>query len=134
MVSDAKKKKAAAKKKGQAIATGKGNEAVEAIEEDLKAQLENGDANGVDGIHNDTTTDRSCTGVLGSHPQSRDIHIDSFSLLFHGHELIQDTSVQLNFGRYIPDGCNRSLDRLCNQALCLSYPLSACSVNSWAGI
>ena len=98
MVSDAKKKKAAAKKKGQAVATGKGAEAMEAIEEDLKAQLENGDANG--GVYEDTTTDRACTGVLGSHPQSRDIHIDSFSLLFHGHELIQDSTVQLNFGRY----------------------------------
>lgn len=105
MVSDAKKKKAAAKKKGQAVATGKGAEAVEAIEEELKEKLENGDANGVDGVYADTTTDRSCTGVLASHPQSRDIHVDSFSLLFHGHELIQDTSVQLNFGRCVSCPC-----------------------------
>lgn len=43
--------------------------------------------------------DRSTTGVLTSHPQSRDIHFESFSLLFHGHELLTDTRLELNYGR-----------------------------------
>ena len=43
--------------------------------------------------------ERSCTGVLASHPQSRDVHIDSFALLYHGHELLMDTRLELNFGR-----------------------------------
>jgi len=42
---------------------------------------------------------RSTTGVLASHPQSRDIQIDSFTLLYHGHELLQDTRLELNYGR-----------------------------------
>ena len=43
--------------------------------------------------------DRSTTGVLTSHPQSRDIHFESFSLLYHGHELLADTRLELNYGR-----------------------------------
>jgi ATP-binding cassette subfamily F protein 2 len=43
--------------------------------------------------------DRSTTGVLTSHPQSRDVQFESFSLLFHGHELLTDTNLELNYGR-----------------------------------
>jgi ATP-binding cassette subfamily F protein 2 len=42
---------------------------------------------------------RACTGVLGIHPRSRDVKIDNFSITFHGHELIQDTKLELNCGR-----------------------------------
>ena len=41
----------------------------------------------------------SCTGVLDSHFQSRDIHISNFSLTFHGAELLTDTKLELNYGR-----------------------------------
>jgi ATP-binding cassette subfamily F protein 2 len=55
---------------------------------------------------------RSCTGVLASHPQSRDIQIDSFTLLFHGHDLLQDSRLELNFGRRYGllglNGCGKS--------------------------
>lgn len=44
-------------------------------------------------------TGRSCTGVLASHPQSRDVHISSFTLLYHGHMLLEDANLELNFGR-----------------------------------
>jgi len=44
-------------------------------------------------------THRAATGVLVSHPQSRDIQIDSFSLSFHGVELVQSCRLELNFGR-----------------------------------
>ena len=32
---------------------------------------------------------RACTGVLGIHPQARDIKIDNFSVTFYGAELLQ---------------------------------------------
>ncbi|KAG0276690.1 hypothetical protein BGZ95_007176 [Linnemannia exigua] len=44
-------------------------------------------------------TNRSSTGVLTSQPLSRDIKIESFSLRFHGRELISNTDIDLNFGR-----------------------------------
>ncbi|KAG0047010.1 P-loop containing nucleoside triphosphate hydrolase protein [Linnemannia elongata AG-77] len=43
--------------------------------------------------------DRTSTGVLTSQPLSRDIKIESFSLRFHGRELISNTDIDLNFGR-----------------------------------
>ena len=56
--------------------------------------------------------DRATTGVLTSHPQSRDIHFEQFTLLFHGHELLQDTNLELNYGRRYgllgPNGCGKS--------------------------
>lgn len=42
---------------------------------------------------------RSCTGTLTSHPRSRDIKISTFSITFHGCELLQDTTLELNCGR-----------------------------------
>ncbi|CAI9727682.1 ATP-binding cassette sub-family F member 2-like [Octopus vulgaris] len=42
---------------------------------------------------------RSCTGVLASHPDSRDLHIDNLSITFHGAELLSDTKLELNVGR-----------------------------------
>ncbi|KAJ1847476.1 ABC transporter ATP-binding protein arb1, partial [Coemansia sp. RSA 2708] len=38
------------------------------------------------------STDRSATGVLTSNFQGRDIHIDSFTLSFHGRMLIENAS------------------------------------------
>ncbi|KAF8939461.1 P-loop containing nucleoside triphosphate hydrolase protein [Dissophora ornata] len=43
--------------------------------------------------------DRNCTGILTSQPLSRDIKIESFSLSFHGRELISNTDIDFNFGR-----------------------------------
>jgi ATP-binding cassette subfamily F protein 2 len=43
--------------------------------------------------------DRTATGVLTSQPLSRDIKIESFSLSFHGRELISNTDIDFNFGR-----------------------------------
>jgi ATP-binding cassette subfamily F protein 2 len=42
---------------------------------------------------------RSCTGVLASHPNGRDIHIHQFSLTFYGQELLVDANLELNCGR-----------------------------------
>lgn len=50
-------------------------------------------------IDQDNANARSCTGVLASHPRSRDLKIDSFSLTFHGYEMLSDTKIELNTGR-----------------------------------
>ncbi|KAI8980429.1 P-loop containing nucleoside triphosphate hydrolase protein [Pilobolus umbonatus] len=44
-------------------------------------------------------TDRTATGVYSSQERSRDIKIDSFSLNFHGRVLIDNATIELNFGR-----------------------------------
>lgn len=55
---------------------------------------------------------RSCTGVLTSQFRSRDIKIDSFSISLHGHELVTDTLLELNWGRRYgllgPNGSGKS--------------------------
>jgi ATP-binding cassette subfamily F protein 2 len=45
------------------------------------------------------STDRTATGVYTSQERSRDIKIDSYSLNFHGRILIDNASIELNFGR-----------------------------------
>ena len=42
---------------------------------------------------------RTVSAVLTSHPLSRDVHIEQFTLLFHGHELLMDAKLELNHGR-----------------------------------
>lgn len=42
---------------------------------------------------------RSCTGVLASHPNGRDVHIHQFSLTFYGQDLVVDAKLELNHGR-----------------------------------
>ncbi|KAI9227784.1 MAG: P-loop containing nucleoside triphosphate hydrolase protein [Piptocephalis tieghemiana] len=44
-------------------------------------------------------TDRTATGVLTSEERSKDIKIESFSLSFHGRVLINNATLELNFGR-----------------------------------
>ncbi|KAK2727588.1 ATP-binding cassette sub-family F member 2-like [Artemia franciscana] len=55
---------------------------------------------------------RAVTGVLGLHPKSRDIKIDNCSITFHGCELLQDTTLELNCGRRYglvgANGCGKS--------------------------
>lgn len=74
MVSDASKKKAAQKK--AAAAAKRGGKAAAASSK-ASASVENGSngdslANSVDALH---ISDRTCTGVLCSHPLSRDIRV-----------------------------------------------------------
>jgi ATP-binding cassette subfamily F protein 2 len=42
---------------------------------------------------------RIATGTLASVPHSRDVHIENFSLRLWGHELLQDSNLELNYGR-----------------------------------
>ncbi|KAI8048631.1 P-loop containing nucleoside triphosphate hydrolase protein [Syncephalis plumigaleata] len=43
--------------------------------------------------------DLTCTGVLTSEPRSRDIKIESFTMSYFGNELIQNSTIELNFNR-----------------------------------
>lgn len=55
---------------------------------------------------------RSVTGVLSSHRESRDVHIEGLSILFHGAELLTDSKLELNVGRRYGliglNGCGKS--------------------------
>eukprot|EP00002_Diphylleia_rotans_P033355 TRINITY_DN7081_c0_g2_i4.p1 TRINITY_DN7081_c0_g2~~TRINITY_DN7081_c0_g2_i4.p1 ORF type:complete len:586 (-),score=161.08 TRINITY_DN7081_c0_g2_i4:542-2299(-) len=55
---------------------------------------------------------RSSTGVLASHPLSRDIRIDNFSLGCYGRELVTEGTIELNYGRRYGligrNGCGKS--------------------------
>ncbi|CAO2186503.1 unnamed protein product [Urochloa humidicola] len=107
MVSDASKKKAAQKK--AAAAAKRGAKAPAAPSSSSKK----GPApNSIDAVAALKLSDRTCTGVLASHPLSRDIHIESLSLTFHGHDLIVDSELELNYGRRYGllglNGCGKS--------------------------
>jgi ATP-binding cassette subfamily F protein 2 len=55
---------------------------------------------------------RSCTGVVTSHALSRDIKMESFSISLHGVVLLDDTVLELNYGRRYgligANGCGKS--------------------------
>ncbi|MCJ1412789.1 ABC transporter ATP-binding protein arb1 [Ptychographa xylographoides] len=57
-------------------------------------------------------SDRVTTGVLASLAASRDVKVTSVSLVFHGKVLIQDTTLELNYGRRYgllgENGCGKS--------------------------
>ncbi|XP_071102777.1 ATP-binding cassette sub-family F member 2-like [Haliotis cracherodii] len=117
MPSDAKKKRDAKKKEAQ---RSRGKKPQENGEENgvKNGATANGASNGVsevtDGLDGlDLASKyRSCTGVLASHPDSRDVHIHNLSITFHGVELLQDTKFELNVGRRYGliglNGCGKS--------------------------
>jgi ATP-binding cassette subfamily F protein 2 len=57
-------------------------------------------------------SDRVTTGVLSSMASSRDVKITSASLVFHGKVLVNDTTLELNYGRRYgllgENGCGKS--------------------------
>ncbi|KAL6644079.1 hypothetical protein ACP70R_018845 [Stipagrostis hirtigluma subsp. patula] len=109
MVSDASKKKAAQKKAAAAAKRGGKAAAASSSSSSSAAAAAEKVANGVAALK---LSDRTCTGVLASHPLSRDIHIESLSLTFHGHDLIVDSELELNYGRRYGllglNGCGKS--------------------------
>jgi ATP-binding cassette, subfamily F, member 2 len=83
--------------------------------EDLAAQLNGARLNGNIEVPAGATTvepqdsERSAVGVLASQPESRDIKIEQFSLSFHGRLLIENATIELNYGqRYGLLGANGS--------------------------
>nr|KYP51785.1 ABC transporter F family member 1 [Cajanus cajan] len=111
MVSDASKKKAAQKKAAAAAKRG-GKAAAAAASSKTTSSSEKAADKLADGIGDIQISDRTCTGVLCSHPLSRDIRIESLSVTFHGHDLIVDTELELNYGRRYGllglNGCGKS--------------------------
>ncbi|XP_062203668.1 ABC transporter F family member 1-like [Phragmites australis] len=110
MVSDASKKKAAQKK--AAAAAKRGGKAAAASSSSSSASAATAAQKAANGVEALKLSDRTCTGVLASHPLSRDIHIESLSLTFHGHDLIVDSELELNYGRRYGllglNGCGKS--------------------------
>ncbi|ESW22149.1 hypothetical protein PHAVU_005G131600 [Phaseolus vulgaris] len=108
MVSDASKKKAAQKK--AATAAKRGGKAAAASSKTSSSEKPADRL--ADGIGEIQISDRTCTGVLCSHPLSRDIRIESLSVTFHGHDLIVDSELELNYGRRYGllglNGCGKS--------------------------
>ncbi|XP_038901006.1 ABC transporter F family member 1 [Benincasa hispida] len=112
MVSDASKKKAAQKKAAAAAKRGGKAAAAAASSKAAAAESQNGVDKLVNGVDALQLSDRTCTGVLCSHPLSRDIRIESLSVTFHGHDLIVDSELELNYGRRYGllglNGCGKS--------------------------
>ncbi|KAG2674038.1 hypothetical protein I3760_13G117300 [Carya illinoinensis] len=113
MVSDASKKKAAQKK--AAAAAKRGGKAAAASSKSaagVSSDSQNGAEKLANGFDAFAISDRTCTGVLCSHPLSRDIRIESLSVTFHGHDLIVDSELELNYGRRYGllglNGCGKS--------------------------
>jgi len=54
----------------------------------------------------------SSTGVLSSHPESRDVQLTNVSITHHGVNILEDTTIELNYGRRYgligPNGCGKS--------------------------
>ncbi|XP_061356927.1 ABC transporter F family member 1-like [Gastrolobium bilobum] len=115
MVSDASKKKAAQKKAAAAAKRGgkvPAAVAAAATAASSKTASEKAADKLANGIGDIQISDRTCTGVLCSHPLSRDIRIESLSVTFHGHDLIVDSELELNYGRRYGllglNGCGKS--------------------------
>ncbi|XP_033761748.1 ATP-binding cassette sub-family F member 2-like [Pecten maximus] len=124
MPSDAKKKRD--QKKKEAAKRGKKKPTENGVENGEDGENEpqtngvqtNGATNGVHEVTKEMmdmdlkAKHRSVTGVLASHPDSRDVHIHNLSLTFHGAELIVDTRLELNVGRRYGliglNGCGKS--------------------------
>lgn len=81
-------REAKAKAKGQKTPAEK---KAEAAPESVEKQLDMNKAN--------INVDRTATGVYTSQERSRDIKIESFSLNYHGRVLIDNATIELNFGR-----------------------------------
>jgi ATP-binding cassette subfamily F protein 2 len=75
-------------KKGKAKG---GGEAADAAPAPMSAAQALGSAVNADGI--------SAVGVLASHPLSRDVKIEQFGLIFHGTPLLNEATLELNYGR-----------------------------------
>jgi len=116
MPSDAKKKREAKKK--AAAKSSKPKKPTEETNGETNGVHENGATNGVAHLTEElaeldlAAEHRACTGTLASHPDSRDVHIDSLSITFHGAELLKDTRLELNCGRRYGllglNGCGKS--------------------------
>jgi hypothetical protein len=116
-----KKKEKGATSKSKAKGGGGGDEADQQLNEAMLGL----------NVDDEDSNERSCTGVRTSHPQSRDVQIESMTLLSHGHELLADSRLELNFGRWA-----RKL-QYCNGCLhprfCASQRSRVTMAATWSG-
>lgn len=121
MPSDAKKRRDAKKKEAAKTRGQKKPSKVDDGDSIAQNGLGNGSLNGAaetDDISTELdnlklcSSGRACTGVLASHPNSRDLKIINFSVTFYGTELLSDTTLELNVGRRYGiiglNGCGKS--------------------------
>ena len=80
-------------------AKGKGSKRAAKSETEKAADAGNGSANDLDMNKLKINVDRTATGVYTSQERSRDIKIESYSLNYHGRVLIDNATIELNFGR-----------------------------------
>lgn len=90
----ASKAKRLAARAAKAEAKGKGGKKAAA-----KAEEQNGSVDQLDMNKASINVDRTATGVYTSQERSRDIKIESYSLNYHGRVLIDNATIELNFGR-----------------------------------
>ena len=82
---------------GTATPVEKTNGTTDAVDPNVKSLIQNLDL--LTMVEKANAEARSCTGVLGSHPRGRDIHINQFSVTFYGQEILVDTDFEMNCGR-----------------------------------
>ncbi|KAI9805183.1 MAG: ABC transporter ATP-binding protein arb1 [Sarcosagium campestre] len=115
------KKKTATSRLSSKAGSKAGSEASSVAGDETPPALENGgtSANKLPDIQKldlqedkDGLSDRVTTGVLASLAASRDVKINSTSLVFHGRVLINDSTLELNYGRRYgllgENGCGKS--------------------------
>ncbi|WFD26278.1 ABC transporter ATP-binding protein arb1 [Malassezia nana] len=101
-----KKKKAESEKAAKAAAKAeKTGSSKDSVTTDATSKTASTDATSVsDGPITDMkklaiATERNASGVIVSDKQSRDLHIDSFAMSFHGRLLIDNATIALNYGQ-----------------------------------
>lgn len=96
MVSASKAKRMAERGEKKVARASKKTESAESLDS-------NGDANGsVDDINMEKLklhAERTATGVYTAQAMARDLKVESYSLNFHGRVLIDNATIELNFGR-----------------------------------
>jgi ATP-binding cassette subfamily F protein 2 len=94
-------KKAAKAKGPKKSADGGKDSAATSTAQGSSANLQALDA-AADGVAKlDLDSGRTVAGVLASHPLARDLKVDQVTLLYHGHELLADSQLELNYGRFV---------------------------------
>ena len=94
----ASKAKRLAARAAKAEAKGKGGKRG-AKAETMETEAGNGSVDDLDMDKARLNVDRTATGVYTSQERSRDIKIESYSLNYHGRVLIDNATIELNFGR-----------------------------------
>jgi len=103
------KKKVQAQGRGKPVAKAAVNGAVNGAEKNTNGTVE-------EQMSTLAITNLSVTGVLESHPESRDCHLGQITLRYHGAELLVDAKVELNCGRrYCWVRMDAESQRLCKQ-------------------